>query len=419
MNHILTDPLQNDKDSDKSLKFAVIENELGKVAIDNNLLANKEQLQEEEIIEVTNGCICCHIRGDLVRSLNTLYDKVMEKNLNGILLETTGLADPAPIIQTFFQQPEIELRFKIDGVVTVVDAKHIIERLDEEKPDGVVNEASEQIAFADKILLNKIDLVEGGEDELVSIEEAIRYINPTAKILRTQYSKVEDNNELLNIGGFDVTRALDMDKDFLTVTRKHRKDRRVKSVALEIPGEANLISLQQWLESLISPVSSDPLQQQQHQHQDHHHPHDENGHDHSHDHKHQDEKQPTNLYRYKGICAIKGMDNKFVFQGVGMVMGSYFDQETWAPDETRKSQFVLIGKDLDKAQIEKDFSGTLVTDELRFKVGTTIEANIGEFKRGQVVAQWDEGQPYRIRLEDTGDEIWAPFDQDPCIRLAS
>ena len=125
-----------------SLKFAVIENELGKVAIDHQILEKKQELQDEEIIEVTNGCICCHIRGDLVRSLTTLYSKVVEKSLDGILLETTGLADPAPIIQTFFQHADIMSKFRIDGVVTVVDAKHIIERLDEIKPDNTVNEGT-------------------------------------------------------------------------------------------------------------------------------------------------------------------------------------------------------------------------------------------------------------------------------------
>ena len=151
----------------------MIENELGSVAIDNQIISAKKQLEDEEIIEVTNGCICCHIRGDLVRALNNLYTQVRVKKLNGILLETTGLADPAPIIQTFFQDQSVASKFTIDGVVTVVDAKHILERLDEVKPDGVVNEASEQIAFADKIILNKIDLLAENPKQIDEIEEII------------------------------------------------------------------------------------------------------------------------------------------------------------------------------------------------------------------------------------------------------
>mmetsp|Transcript_58769 Transcript_58769/g.143756 ORF Transcript_58769/g.143756 Transcript_58769/m.143756 type:complete len:495 (+) Transcript_58769:152-1636(+) len=427
-----------------SLKFAVIENELGKVAIDHQILEKKQELQDEEIIEVTNGCICCHIRGDLVRSLTTLYSKVVEKNLDGILLETTGLADPAPIIQTFFQHAEIMSKFRIDGVVTVVDAKHIIERLDEIKPENTVNEAQEQIAFADKILLNKIDLVSGDdkEAELSKIEDAIRGVNPTTKIIRTVKSKVDDYSELINIGGFDVERALEMDSNFLTVQRKHRKDRRVKAIAYSSANdeEVDLMKFESWLQTLVNTSSDTRTGSHDHGH----------GHDHSHDHDHDDENapqlQPTNLYRYKGIIAVKGMDQKLVFQGVGMVLGSYFsDTDVWTTGngdgeegsfqqpQPRHSQFVLIGKDLDREKILSDFQKCVVKDQLRFEVGTTVEANIAYnngtttkkslesslFMRGQVIATWDSGRPYRILLEDTGEEIWSPVDEDSCVRLAA
>mmetsp|Transcript_58770 Transcript_58770/g.143760 ORF Transcript_58770/g.143760 Transcript_58770/m.143760 type:complete len:497 (+) Transcript_58770:152-1642(+) len=429
-----------------SLKFAVIENELGKVAIDHQILEKKQELQDEEIIEVTNGCICCHIRGDLVRSLTTLYSKVVEKNLDGILLETTGLADPAPIIQTFFQHAEIMSKFRIDGVVTVVDAKHIIERLDEIKPENTVNEAQEQIAFADKILLNKIDLVSGDdkEAELSKIEDAIRGVNPTTKIIRTVKSKVDDYSELINIGGFDVERALEMDSNFLTVQRKHRKDRRVKAIAYSSPNneEVDLLKFESWLQTLVN-TGSDTIAGSI----DHGHGHD-HSHDHDHDHNHENtpQLQPTNLYRYKGIIAVKGMDQKLVFQGVGMVLGSYFsDTDVWTAGigdgeegdfpqpQPRHSQFVLIGKDLDREKILSDFQKCVVKDQLRFEVGTTVEANIAYnngtttkkslesslFMRGQVIATWDSGRPYRILLEDTGEEIWSPVDEDSCVRLAA
>merc|ERR1740116_770676 len=163
-----------------------------------------------------NGCICCTVRGDLVVALNKLYEKVA--NFDGVLIETTGLADPAPVAQTFFVDDDIKEKFTLDGIITVVDAKHIIARIEEEKPEGVENEAVEQLAFADRILLNKTDLVE--EKELPELESRLRKINPNAPIQRCQQSKV-------GIQAFNLERVLEMDSEFLNTDGEHQHDDRV------------------------------------------------------------------------------------------------------------------------------------------------------------------------------------------------
>ena len=144
LNHILTS-------TEHKMKFAVIENEFGDIGIDENILVESS---EESIIEVMNGCICCTVRGDLTELLDQMYDRI--KDFDGVLIETTGLADPAPVAQTFFVDENVVSRYKLDGIITVVDAKHLIQHVDEEKPEGVENEAVEQLAFADRIMLNKI-----------------------------------------------------------------------------------------------------------------------------------------------------------------------------------------------------------------------------------------------------------------------
>ena len=192
LNHILSS-------TEHKMKFAIIENEFGDIGIDENILVESS---EESIIEVMNGCICCTVRGDLTDLLDQMYERV--KDFDGVLIETTGLADPAPVAQTFFVDEKVKNRYKLDGIITLVDAKHIIQHVEEEKPEDVENEAVEQLAFADRILLNKIDLVE--EDDLREVETKIRTINGTAPIYRTQNSLIDPEN-LINIGAFDLERT--------------------------------------------------------------------------------------------------------------------------------------------------------------------------------------------------------------------
>ena len=216
LNHILTQ--QHGK------KLAVIENEFGEVGIDDDLLKKNTRMQaDEEIIEMMNGCICCTVRQDLVVVLDKLAKRVQAGTLklDGIVIETTGMADPAPVAQTFFVEPKVAAFARLDGIITLVDAKHIIQHLDEEKPEGAENEAVEQVAFADRILLNKIDLAT--EPELVAVEQRLKGINAFAPIIRSEKSQVSVD-QVLGIKAFDLKKTLEMDPEFLDTDSEHVHD---------------------------------------------------------------------------------------------------------------------------------------------------------------------------------------------------
>lgn len=193
LNHILT--------ADHGKRIAVIENEYGEVDIDGSLVAAKTT-GAEDIVMLNNGCLCCTVRGDLVRMISDLVNRKKGK-FDHIIIETTGLANPAPIIQTFYAEDQVFNDVKLDGVVTLVDAKHARLHLDEVKPEGVVNEAVEQIAYADRIIVNKTDLV--GEPDIASLVQRIRNINRMAQLKRTEFGKV-NLDYVLGIGGFDLER---------------------------------------------------------------------------------------------------------------------------------------------------------------------------------------------------------------------
>ncbi|MBM4412184.1 MAG: GTP-binding protein [Chloroflexi bacterium] len=182
------------------MRIAVIENEFGEIGIDNDLVINAE----EEIFEMNNGCICCTVRGDLIRILGTLMKR--KDRFDAILIETTGLADPGPVAQTFFVDDEMQEKLRLDGIVTLVDARHVIQHID------VAPEAKEQVAFADIIILNKIDLV--SEEDLNQLERRIRSMNAAAKIVRAQNAAV-DLEMVLNVGGFNLDRAMEIDPQFM------------------------------------------------------------------------------------------------------------------------------------------------------------------------------------------------------------
>lgn len=366
LNHILTS-------MDHKKKFAVIENEFGEVGIDENILVESS---EETIIEVMNGCICCTVRGDLTEALDNMHDRI--KDFDGVLIETTGLADPAPVAQTFFVDERVTERYYLDGIVTVVDAKHIIQHLDEEKPEGIENESVEQLAFADRIMLNKIDLVD--KDGLAEVESRIKSINAFAPITRTQNSII-DPNELINIGAFDLERTLEMDPEFLDTEAEHEHDDRVTSTSYKFVGELNVNKLQAWIGELMR-------------------------------------EQGEDLFRYKGVLAVKGMDAKFVFQGVHMLFGGEFSEEIglWKEGEERECRFVFIGRDLDPEALQQGLMACQA-EELRFNVGDTIYANIGEFTKGRILKCWDEGNPYRVEIQnDEKTNVWVPIDNDNYVR---
>jgi G3E family GTPase len=221
-------------------KVAVIVNEFGEVGIDNQLIINAD----EEIFEMNNGCICCTVRGDLIRIINGLMRR--RDKFDHLVIETTGLADPAPVIQTFFMDEDVKAQSFLDAVVTVVDAKHIWQHWEAE-------EAKEQIAFADVILLNKIDLVDA--DNIDELEQRIRSMNAMAKIHRTKNAEISMDN-LLGVKAFDLQRALEIDPGFLGEDA-HQHDETVGSVAIVEPGAVDGQLLNEWLGVLLQTQGED------------------------------------------------------------------------------------------------------------------------------------------------------------------
>lgn len=307
-------------------RIAVIENEFGPENIDNELLI---QEQDEEIIELTNGCVCCTVRGDLLRTLNDLRVKreAGELNFERVIIETTGMANPGPVCQTFFMDDDIAAYYRLDAVITVVDAKHGMQTLDQH------DEAQKQIGFADRILVSKKDLV--ADADFDSLRKRIVQINPRAPIHAVHFGET-DLNQILDISGFNLDTILDIDPEFLAED-KHDHD---------------------------------------HEH-DHTHDHSCDAdctHDHEHTHKpHQDSvkafvfnsRRPfdperfedfmggitqvfgPDLLRYKGILYIKGLNRRMLFQGVHMMMGAD-PGKPWLGKEKPETKLVFIGHNLPK-----------------------------------------------------------------------
>lgn len=297
LNRILTH--EHDK------KVAVIINEFGKVGIDSQLVIDTD----EEILEMSNGCICCNVRGDLIRVVGNLMKR--RNKFDHIVIETTGLAVPAPVIQAFFVDEDLQSQTSLDAVVTVIDAKHIHQHWD-------ANEAIEQLAFADVILLNKTDLVT--PTELDELEQCIRSMNAMAKIYRTKDAQIAMDS-VLGVGAFDLGRALEIDPDFWgEAAPKH--DKAVSSVSITEAGVLDFERLSAWIGELS-------------------------------------QTQGPDIFRMKGILNIEGEDNRFVFQGVHMLFDGTVDRP-WNPNETRKNELVFIGRNLDEAQLRDGFRACLV-----------------------------------------------------------
>jgi G3E family GTPase len=286
-------------------KVAVIVNEFGEVGIDNQLVIDTD----EEIFEMNNGCICCTVRGDLIRIISNLMKR--RHKFDHLVIETTGLADPAPVIQTFFVDEDMREKLSLDAVVTVVDTKHIWQHWD-------ADEAQEQIAFADVILLNKTDLVT--PEQLDELEKRIRGMNAIAKIYRTQNAEL-GMDALLGVQAFDLNRALEIDPDFLGEDA-HQHDETVCSVALVQAGAVDGDKLNQWLGELLRTQGQD-------------------------------------IFRMKGILNIAGEDMRFVFQGVHMLFDGIPDRP-WKSGETRKNELVFIGRNLDGNQLRENFLACMV-----------------------------------------------------------
>jgi G3E family GTPase len=285
-------------------KVAVIVNEFGEIGIDNQLIVDAD----EEIFEMNNGCICCTVRGDLIRIIANLMRR--RDKFDRLVIETTGLADPAPVIQTFFVDEDVQNQTHLDAVVTVVDAKHISQHWD-------ADEAVEQIAFADAILLNKTDLVTA--EELDTLERRIRQMNAMAKIYRTENTDI-DLDRILGINAFDLDRALEIDPQFLG-EEAHEHDETVGSIAIALDGSINVEKLNTWISELLRTQGQD-------------------------------------IFRMKGILNIANDEHRFVFQGVHMIFDGRRDR-AWKASEARNNQLVFIGRNLDESELREGFMACL------------------------------------------------------------
>jgi G3E family GTPase len=289
------------------LKVAVIVNEFGEVGIDHQLVVDAD----EEIFEMNNGCICCTVRGDLIRIIGNLMRR--RDRFDHLVIETTGLADPAPVIQTFFVDDGVQAQTQLDAVVTVVDAKHIAEHWD-------ADEAQEQIAFADIVLLNKTDLVSA--EVLEALQTKIRSMNAFAKVYQTQNSDIA-MTEILGVKAFDLDRTLEVEPGFLTDDHAHEHDEAITSVALIEARPIDHQKLHDWISVLLQTRGPD-------------------------------------IFRMKGILNIAGSEHRYVFQGVHMIFDGKIDR-LWNPNEERKNELVLIGRNLDRESLQAAFNACIAS----------------------------------------------------------
>jgi len=318
-------------------KYAVVVNEFGEIGIDNDLVVGAD----EEVFEMNNGCICCTVRGDLVRILGGLMKR--KGRFDAIIVETTGLADPAPVAQTFFVDEDVQKHTRLDAVVTVADAKWLSDRLKD------APEAKNQIAFADVIVLNKTDLV--NEAELAEVEGRIRAINPYAKLLPTQRCEV-GLSDVLERNAFDLERIMEIEPDFLDTGDahdhdhdhhhghdhdhdhdhhhhghahsglKHYHDEDMQSLSLRSDAPMDPVKFMPWLQGLVA-------------------------------------KEGQKILRCKGILAFSDDDDRYVFQGVHMMLeGDH--QRPWRDDEPRQSRVVFIGRELPEQAIRDGFAACVV-----------------------------------------------------------
>ena len=312
LNRILSEP--------HGRKYAVIVNEFGEIGIDNDLVVGAD----EEVFEMNNGCICCTVRGDLVRIMEGLMRR--KGKFDAIIVETTGLADPAPVAQTFFLDENIGRKARLDAVITVADAKWLRDRLKD------APEAKNQIAFADVILLNKADLV--GKDELPDVERKVRAINPYATLHRTERCKIP-LSEVLERKAFDLDRILQIEPKFLHEDDHthapdhehdhhdhglaHRHDEEIRSISLKSERPLDPDKFFPWIQDLVM-------------------------------------QEGPNVLRCKGILSFKDDDRRFVFQGVHMILDGDH-QRPWNEGEKRESRIVFIGRNLPHDAIKTGFAG--------------------------------------------------------------
>ena len=283
---------------DHGRRIAVIENEFGEIGVDNDII----ETGDEQIVEMNNGCVCCTVRGDLIRILGTLREKRDQGALSfdRVVIETTGMADPGPVAQTFFTDEEIGNYYLLDSIITLVDAKHAPKQLDE------FHEAQEQVGFADRILLSKTDLAGDGETELLITR--LKRMNPRAPIKKVHFGDAP-LAEVLDIRGFNLNAILELDPAFLTDLQHEHHDE-VESFVFRADKPFNGDKLEQFLSGMIQVYGPD-------------------------------------LLRYKGVLWMKGNARRVVFQGVHMMMGGDLGKP-WGKGEKKHSVMVFIGRKLPK-----------------------------------------------------------------------
>ncbi len=283
---------------DHGQRIAVIENEFGESGVDSEII----EKSEEQIIEMNNGCICCTVRGDLIRILGSLKEKRDQGTLkfDRVVIETTGMADPGPVAQTFFTDEEIGNYYLLDSIITLVDAKHAPKQLDE------FHEAQEQVGFADRILMSKTDLV--SDEDAAKLSSRLKRMNPRAPIKKVNFGNAP-LNEVLDIRGFNLNAILELDPEFLTsIAHEHHDE--VESFVFKADKPFDGSKLENFLSGMIQMYGPD-------------------------------------LLRYKGILWMKGKKERVVFQGVHMMMGGDMGKP-WAKNEKKSSLLVFIGKKLPK-----------------------------------------------------------------------
>jgi G3E family GTPase len=301
-------------------KFAVVINEFGELGVDNDLVVDAD----EEVFEMNNGCICCTVRGDLIRIINGLMKR--RGRFDGIIVETTGLANPAPVAQTFFADEDVKRATKLDAIVTVVDAKHLPARLEDSQ------EAAEQLAFADIVVLNKMDLVT--PEEAAEVERRIRAINPYAEIRRSTKSEVPIDS-VIGRDAFNLARILEREPDFLSGEDEHEHDSAVNSVSFEAARPIDPERLNAWITQLLAQKGQD-------------------------------------LLRTKGILYYAGEDRRFAFQAVHMIAdGDYIGAVK--EGDPRRSKIVFIGRDLNRPVLRRGFESCQVED------GAKLEAEVARW----------------------------------------
>ena len=290
-------------------RVVVIVNEYGEVGIDGEIIVETD----EEVIELNNGCICCTVRSDLIGAIGRLLASDLE--IDHIIVETSGLADPAPVIQSFYVDETLATRLEIDAIVTVVDALHV--------PDQLArDEAREQICFADLLLVNKTDLVEPAD--LERVEKQLRQLNPLARIQRTQYCAI-DPASVLKLGAFDLKNILSIEPDLLAEdAHDHDHDDTIGCVAILEPTTLEPTALNQWLNTLVQDIGKD-------------------------------------LLRMKGVISLQDEPRRFVCHGVHMMLDGR-PGKAWRPEEARTSRMVFIGHNLDEAALREGFDACRAAD---------------------------------------------------------